>query len=287
MQKFTRNLTREVEIGTERLAVTFSAEGLSLRPVGSRRPPLNVSWAALLCTAVGQEEQDAQPSAEALAQALHRLKNPPKAKKSQSAPAAAPAEEAPPAASPPAHSAAPRTEGRLTNLMARVDRWLQQHRPRLARGLLPGATAEQLNQVQQQVGRPLPAELRELLSCHNGQGSEVEGAFENCFFLMSTAQIAEATRDLRADPPAGWQAGWVPFLEDDANSFVVIDTEQPGAPVREVWRGRTDHPVVAPSLTAWVQGFLDGLEKGAYVEDPERGTFLRKEPARAVGSASS
>lgn len=81
MQKFTRSLTREVEIGGERLAVTFSAEGLELRPVGSRRPPLTVSWGGLLCAAVDQSSPEAQPQASAVAEALHRLKNPPKVKK--------------------------------------------------------------------------------------------------------------------------------------------------------------------------------------------------------------
>src|SRR4051812_5887650 len=81
MQKFTRSLTREVEIDGERLAVTFSTEGMTLRPVGSRRPPLTVSWAGLLCAAVEQSGEEGQPRPDAVAQAIHRLKNPPKPKK--------------------------------------------------------------------------------------------------------------------------------------------------------------------------------------------------------------
>ncbi len=92
MQKFTRSLTREVEIEGERLAVTFSNDGLELRPVGSRRPPLTVSWAGLLCTAVGP---DAQPQGETVAQALHRLKHPPKPKKERTEPGSSPDAETP------------------------------------------------------------------------------------------------------------------------------------------------------------------------------------------------
>ena len=39
MQKFTRSLTREIEIGGERVGITLDANGVTLKPVGSRRPP--------------------------------------------------------------------------------------------------------------------------------------------------------------------------------------------------------------------------------------------------------
>lgn len=48
MQKFTRPITREVELNGQRLALTFSEQGLSMRPVGSRKPPREVSWNQLL-----------------------------------------------------------------------------------------------------------------------------------------------------------------------------------------------------------------------------------------------
>ena len=35
MQKFTRAITREIEVGGERLALTFTEQGMSVRPVGS------------------------------------------------------------------------------------------------------------------------------------------------------------------------------------------------------------------------------------------------------------
>ena len=52
MQQFTRTLTREIEVAGERLALTLSKEGLSVRPVGGRRPPYNMSWEAWLCACV-------------------------------------------------------------------------------------------------------------------------------------------------------------------------------------------------------------------------------------------
>ena len=57
MQKFTRPLTREIELGGERLALTLSADGVVVRPVGSRKPPHEMSWdKLLLCAATGTDD---------------------------------------------------------------------------------------------------------------------------------------------------------------------------------------------------------------------------------------
>src|SRR5205823_5157761 len=73
MQKFTRALTREIEIGGERLALTLSEEGLSVRPVGSRRPPHTMSWAAWLCALA--EHRGEPPTNEQIEKAIKTLRS--------------------------------------------------------------------------------------------------------------------------------------------------------------------------------------------------------------------
>ena len=53
MQKFTRPLTREIEVAGERLAMTLSDQGINVRPVGSRKPPWEFSWATVLSHLLG------------------------------------------------------------------------------------------------------------------------------------------------------------------------------------------------------------------------------------------
>jgi hypothetical protein len=48
VQKFTRPLTREITLAGERLSLTFTEAGVSVRPVGSRKPPREISWGAFL-----------------------------------------------------------------------------------------------------------------------------------------------------------------------------------------------------------------------------------------------
>jgi hypothetical protein len=48
VQKFTRPLTREIELASGRLALTFTEQGIAVRPVGSRKPPWEVTWERIL-----------------------------------------------------------------------------------------------------------------------------------------------------------------------------------------------------------------------------------------------
>src|SRR5262249_6008848 len=115
MQKFTRALTREIEVAGERLAVTLSEKGLSVRPVGSRRPPYEMSWAAWICACTAPGQANYEPTAEEAEAAVQTMKSgkveTPKAEK--------PAEpEAP----------APAPTGPLAGLPERLGKWLSAHR---------------------------------------------------------------------------------------------------------------------------------------------------------------
>jgi cell wall assembly regulator SMI1 len=296
MQKFTRALTREIEVAGERLAVTLDEQGLTIRPVGARRPPHTMSWTACVCACVGQGDA---PSDEQVQHALKSLRAgaPKTASQPESAgentpvtppgagtavPAGTPAdsgraEHAPTRSQPSASVPTPPPGGdaSLRDLLARIDQWLKTHRPRFLHALQQGATPAECDALSTAVGAPIPDELRNWLSWHNGQNAAVPGALVENWHLMSTQQIADAKKDLDAENHAGWQHAWIPFLDDDNGNYLCLDPTRPGVAVRECWRGRAEHDVAAPSLAAWVQDFLRGLEGGAYTEDPERGTFIR------------
>src|SRR5436190_54060 len=128
MQKFTRALTREVEVEGERLAVTLDASGLSLRPVGSRRAPLTLSWEAVVCACTGKLPAGEAASPQELAAALKVFRSAPTG-------AATPAKQGASAAA---------GEEKLADLLARLDTWLKQQRKRYHEGLNSGASAEAL-----------------------------------------------------------------------------------------------------------------------------------------------
>jgi cell wall assembly regulator SMI1 len=162
-------------------------------------------------------------------------------------------------------------------LLARLEKWLAQHRPRYLYGLEPGATAQELNTLEAALGGSVPADLRALLAWHDGQKDDFIGCLEQSWNLMSAQQIAAARQELQAagDGPA---SKLIPFLDNDAGDFLCLDTGQPDAPVRAVWRGKAERPVVARSLAAWLEEFVAAVERGEYHEDPERGYFFRQRP---------
>jgi cell wall assembly regulator SMI1 len=274
MQKFTRALTREVEVGGERLAVTLSEVGLEIRPVGSRRPPHSLSWAACVCACARHPEE---PTEEEVAEALKTLKaGGPRDNKKADPPAASEASEAPQAPQTSAPSKEASGGQALPDLLRQLDEWLARHRKRFYHALLPGASAADLQALEKALGSPIPEELRTWLSWHNGQSADVVGAFEGSWNLMSAEDIAQAKEELDAEAHEGWHKAYIPFLDDDHGDYLCLDPHTAGVPVRECWRGRAEHAAIAPSLTAWVRDFVTALERGTYHEDPERGTFLRR-----------
>jgi hypothetical protein len=77
VQKFTRPITREVELGGERLAFTFTEQGLAVRPLGSRKPPREISWGAVLVHMLSSSEgQAVAPSPDQITAAAASLKGP-------------------------------------------------------------------------------------------------------------------------------------------------------------------------------------------------------------------
>ncbi|MGL4553995.1 MAG: SMI1/KNR4 family protein [Gemmataceae bacterium] len=232
MQKFTRALTREVEIGGERMAVTLSEQGVAIRPVGSRKPPTEVTWDAVLAAA------------------------------GTPAPARAPAVKDD---SPAGHA------------LARLDGWLAKHRPVFHDGLMDPATAAELSALAASLGRPVPDELASWLHWHNGQGEEGVGSLVGAFNVLGSEEIADEYAERQKGASDGpWHAGWLPLLDDFQGDLVCLDTTRPGHPVIEVWRGKDEAEDVAPSLAEWVTGLVAEFEAGNYVEDPERGEFLKK-----------
>jgi hypothetical protein len=263
VQKFTRALTREIELAGQRLALSLDEKGVSVRPVGSRKPPHEITWAALMCHVV-KSEGSAAPEAHVLAEAVERLK----VGAAKKAPSPEPHPEQPPGplpapSAPRSSTAAPPTHA----LLARLDTWLRTHRPRYADGLLPGATAEELAGLQERVAAALPDDLAALLQWHNGQSLDFAGSFEGSWNLMSTTRIADAKKEFD---------GGIPFLDDGVGDYLYLDPSQPGIPVREYRVGESNASIVAPNLSAWLREFVTAVEAGAYHADPERGHFLRR-----------
>ncbi|MFM7150706.1 MAG: SMI1/KNR4 family protein, partial [Gemmataceae bacterium] len=232
----------------------------------SRRPPETLNWGAILCATVGLKTEHCEPTADELRQALELLKGATKAPAKKA--------EKEKASEPTLFTDAPAPTG-LAGVLRRLDVWLAKNRPGFHQALLPGASPAELDALRTVLGGNLSEDLSTLLSWHNGQGDDFSGCFYESFNLMNTAQIAASWQDRHARGDKDWNSAWIPFLDDYQDDLLVVDPTTNKCGVREVWRGRTDHPIIADSLASWLEGFVKDVEAQRFVEDPERGEFMR------------
>jgi hypothetical protein len=114
VQKFTRPLTREIELGGERIALTLSHEGVAIRPVGSRKPPHAISWAGLVWAVTRSGAAEArEPTAEEVSTAVAAVK--------EGAPAKPAAQKPEAPLAPPGPADPPSAGGETADPVARVD----------------------------------------------------------------------------------------------------------------------------------------------------------------------
>jgi cell wall assembly regulator SMI1 len=254
VQKFTRPLTREIELANERLALTLSNEGITVRLVGSRKEPYQLSWAEVLCAISRQAEAAGAPSAEQVNAAVALVKKGAAKAAPKAAPApttAAPTHAAPAAQAPPTAGSA---EG-VSGVLERLERWLSQHHPRLLETLNPGARPADLDALQAHLGAPVPEPLQDLLRWHNGQANTSAGHLDSNWNLLGTDRLAAVKRELdESAAQTGWQTAWLPFANDAEGNCLCLDTTQAQAPVRVFRRGSPEHPIIAASLGEWLQG---------------------------------
>ncbi|WP_293909631.1 SMI1/KNR4 family protein [Deinococcus sp.] len=117
----------------------------------------------------------------------------------------------------------------------RVDQMLAQ-RDDLAPIFNPGATEEELQALETELGYPLPTDLRESLAIHNGlcrwvpnvpQLSSVSNISSNLAY--GSGQLENMPlEDISFDPeikPSKWSRFWIPFAEDGSGNLACIDLD--------------------------------------------------------------
>jgi cell wall assembly regulator SMI1 len=202
----------------------------------------------------------------------------------------------------------------IENLWTRLERWARSNAPEMLSGLNPGASGEEIDQLEAKVNLTLPDALKSSLSIHNGEddGSPSK-VFAEFGAYLSTSQIAVewAQRQNAAeqgDPyeerwtselvrdgiisvsgpvvPMMYCNSWLPIMECNGDIFWALDFSPAEGGVAEQlievdWEG-CSWKVIASSFEEFMGGYVGDLESGRYRIEDGRPTKTSEEISRAL-----
>lgn len=169
----------------------------------------------------------------------------------------------------------------------RVDAWLCANAPEIAESLRPGASEEQLQDLEAALGVELPPDFRRWLAIHDGQEEGYPGLFEGHTLLpvdhilgewQVFAEVGELVEDVTLCAfPLGvrrvwYDARWIPIAYLGSSEWFVIDLHPaPGGPLGQIFfRAKSgDCDRALPGFGAWLRALADDLEAGRVALDSE------------------
>ncbi|MBH5317653.1 SMI1/KNR4 family protein [Paenibacillus sp. GSMTC-2017] len=146
--------------------------------------------------------------------------------------------------------------------------------------LQPGATDEQLDQLENTLGVTLPEELKCFYRIHNGQDWKIgSSAIINNLTLMPISQIIDTWTFLQEefDPgddlipeieetikPVLWNPKWIPIAENGGGDNLCLDTDPTEfgtlGQVISYWHDCGDRSTRAKSLFAFIENYLNEVD---------------------------
>lgn len=186
----------------------------------------------------------------------------------------------------------------MDSLWSAYDAWLETHFPEGARALNPGATEEELGQLESIIGASLPSDYRQWLAIHNGQVPDAPGVLCSDEFLstqrildewqcmMKLAETEVAGFVAQSTPPdciqaVWWHRLWIPITADGAGNLVCLDLAPgPRGTVGQVidFDHETVHrTVLAARFRDWVSAYVDDVVAGLYVYSDDYGRFMPRD----------
>jgi cell wall assembly regulator SMI1 len=190
----------------------------------------------------------------------------------------------------------------MQTIWRRIERWLRDNAPQVLGTLNPGATMEQIEEIETALAVALPSDMKESYRIHNGQSvnpvdGSVFGLIDGCEVLSLESlvevwagwkQLLEqgTFKGIQSEPsgpvqPLWWSNLWVPVTDDGhGNNYCVDLNPAPGGSVGQIISVLHDDPhrtVLAPSFRHWLGGFANGLESGLYMFLEDYGGIMKKE----------
>ncbi len=180
----------------------------------------------------------------------------------------------------------------MKTIWNRIETWLEKNLPKMREGLMPGASQEQIQELEKLVDVTLPEDFRESLRIHDGQNGLASPLLDEwqlfqIKYMMSDWQCMKELFDQgKLEGPVQtegtvkaqwWNPRWLEVATNGAGDLICLDFDPAsGGEVGQViifWHVHGERKVLAPSFQAWLADFAADLEQGKYAVEGEE---LRK-----------
>ncbi|MGC4947047.1 SMI1/KNR4 family protein [Streptomyces sp. DT224] len=174
-------------------------------------------------------------------------------------------------------------DARVTRAWAQILEWLAEYTPPSYAALRPGASDEEMAELEAVAGAALPAELKALWRLSAGEdGVNGTGLMLGGWTLMPLDAVAEVHRrqmevekELGEDGPAFWEPWWIPFCSRGPDHTVVgLFLDGRTGEVRR-WSRYGDREREYTSLAAYLELMAVSLEAPLTAAGPEKPGMLR------------
>lgn len=191
----------------------------------------------------------------------------------------------------------------MAALWEQLEAWSKEHAPAMLTELNPGATEEQLEKLEQALGRELPADYRESLRVHNGEADGWPfrvfadmGSYHSCDVVLEDRKAYQEVADdvdygfdepdddvITVEGPVKavlFDDAWVPIMNSNGDVFWALDFAPKAGGVEgqviEVDYEGCSWKVVANSFGELMEKYVKALQAGEYEIDSEG--LATKEP---------
>ncbi|MFB6457633.1 SMI1/KNR4 family protein [Chitinophaga sp. Hz27] len=182
----------------------------------------------------------------------------------------------------------------------RWENWMHHHAPKLVSILNPGASYDDIAELETITGIAMPDAFKVFYAIHDGQQVSRAGLV-NGDKLLSITEITDEwitwkemqdngafihnDETLKSEPDTGikddwWNSRWIPFTYDGLGNHLCLDFDPaPGGQYGQViafWHEDNHREIIAPSFEEWIQNYIQAMENGAYVYQKKWG-IVRKD----------
>lgn len=183
----------------------------------------------------------------------------------------------------PGREPVPLVAGAVGSVWQRLEAWYAERAPAAGEALNAGASREEVEALQEQLGVVLPADLAASLRRHDGAVT-----FHDSYRYLATDRILAVWSMMKAleeqgafstyEPKASvkgiiqytwWDTHWIPFAEDSQGNLICVDLKpgRAGKHGQVIYWERVEGPLSSPygSFFEWLWRYQRALYRGAYV----------------------